>query len=89
MSEKVMSLSRSRELFTRARRTLVGGVNSPVRSFSAVEHEPIIIAASRGAYLEDIDGNIYVDLICCWGAQILGHNNEEVLSALLEQLSRG
>jgi len=34
---------RSREIFERAEKVLVGGVNSPVRAFRSVGGEPLII----------------------------------------------
>ena len=32
----------------------------------------------RGAWLTDVDGNDYVDLICSWGPMLLGHAHPEV-----------
>jgi len=80
---------KSIETFERAKKVLVGGVNSPVRSFRAVNSNPVIISRAKGPYLYDIDGNEYIDLICSWGAQILGHTNEIVENAIKEQLEEG
>ncbi|MGI0054228.1 MAG: glutamate-1-semialdehyde 2,1-aminomutase [Thermoplasmata archaeon] len=63
---------RSRALFRRATRSLVGGVDSPVRSFAAVGGIPVVVARGRGAYLWDVDGRRYVDLVSSWGANLLG-----------------
>jgi glutamate-1-semialdehyde 2,1-aminomutase len=81
--------NKSIETFERAKKVLVGGVNSPVRSFRAVNSNPVIISRAKGPYLYDIDGNEYIDLICSWGAQILGHANEIVENAIKEQLEEG
>lgn len=86
---KTLSLVKSAELFRKAEKILVGGVNSPARAFRAVEHTPIVISRADGPYIYDVDGNRYIDLLCSWGAQILGHNNKEIVSALHEQITNG
>jgi glutamate-1-semialdehyde 2,1-aminomutase len=80
---------RSRELFGRAERVLVGGVNSPVRAFRAVGGEPLIIERGSGAHLYDADGNELLDYVCSWGAMILGHANPAIGEAIAEQARRG
>ncbi|GAB3744088.1 glutamate-1-semialdehyde 2,1-aminomutase [Microlunatus parietis] len=57
-------------------------MNSPVRAFAAVGGTPRFIASAKGAYLTDVDGNDYVDLICSWGPMLLGHAHPEVLAAV-------
>ena len=52
---------------------LVGGVNSPVRSFRAVGGKPLLIQSGMGAVVVDDRGKEYVDFICSWGAMLLGH----------------
>ncbi len=80
---------RSREIFERAERILVGGVNSPVRAFRSVGGEPLIIERGKGQYLYDADGNELLDYVCSWGAMLLGHANPEVTKAIAEQAERG
>ncbi|HUR94960.1 MAG TPA: glutamate-1-semialdehyde 2,1-aminomutase [Gemmatimonadales bacterium] len=79
----------SERLFTAAQRVLPGGVNSPVRAFRGVGGTPRFIARGQGPWLEDVDGNRYVDLVLSWGPLILGHAHPEVLEAVLEAASRG
>jgi len=81
--------SRSEELFDRARRVLPGGVNSPVRAFKSVGGVPRFIRSARGAYLEDADGNRYLDFMGSWGVAILGHDHPEVRDAAARALTRG
>jgi glutamate-1-semialdehyde 2,1-aminomutase len=64
-------------------------VNSPVRAFNAVGGTPRFIAEARGAYLTDVDGREYVDLIGSWGPMLLGHAHREVLAAVYEAVARG
>ena len=75
--------------FARARAVTPGGVNSPVRAFAAVGGTPRFIASGAGAWLRDVDGNEYVDLICSWGPMLLGHAHPEVLAAVGEAVARG
>jgi glutamate-1-semialdehyde 2,1-aminomutase len=80
---------RSREIFERAEKVLVGGVNSPVRAFRSVGGEPLIIERGNGAYLYDADGNALLDYVCSWGAMLLGHANPAVSAAIAGQAQRG
>src|SRR6266446_5645742 len=80
---------RSREIFERAEKVLVGGVNSPVRAFRSVGGEPLIIELGSGAHLYDADGNELLDYVCSWGAMILGHANPAISEAIAEQARRG
>src|SRR5260370_541445 len=80
---------RSREIFERAEKVLVGGVNSPVRAFRSVGGEPLIIERGSGQYLYDADGNELVDYVCSWGAMILGHANRAISEAIADQARRG
>jgi glutamate-1-semialdehyde 2,1-aminomutase len=79
----------SSDWFERAHRVTPGGVNSPVRAFKAVGGTPRFMASGRGAWLRDVDGNEYVDLICSWGPLLLGHAHPEVEAAVIEAVSRG
>jgi len=79
----------SAELFARASAVLPGGVNSPVRAFGAVGGTPVFMASGSGAWLTDVDGNSYVDLVCSWGPMILGHAHPAVISAVREAAGRG
>src|SRR5580658_9111773 len=80
---------RSREIFERGEKILVGGVNSPVRAFRSVGGEPLIIERGSGQYLYDADGNKLLDYVCSWGAMLLGHANPAVTQAIAEQAQRG
>ncbi len=79
----------SEALFARAKAVTPGGVNSPVRAFDAVGGTPRFIRSGRGAWLTDVDGNQYVDLVCSWGALLLGHAHPEVQAAIAAAVARG
>src|SRR5213079_1526675 len=80
---------RSREIFERAEKVLVGGVNSPVRAFRSVGGEPLIIERGSGQHLHDADGNELLDFVCSWGAMIVGHANPAIAEASAHQARRG
>jgi len=80
---------RSREIFERAEKVLVGGVNSPVRAFRSVGGEPLIVERGSGQHLYDADGNELLDYVCSWGAMILGHANPGISEAIADQARRG
>lgn len=81
--------TRSEELFAIAQNLMPGGVNSPVRAFRGVGGTPRFIRSARGATITDVDGNNYIDYVGSWGPMILGHADEEVISALQEVATRG
>lgn len=83
------SRPRSHEIHSIADQVLVGGVNSPVRAFRAVGGEPLVISRAEGAHVFDMDGNVYTDFICSWGALILGHAYPSVVRAVKEQAEQG
>src|SRR5213083_2595709 len=82
-------VTRSGELFDRAKRVLPGGVNSPVRAFRAVGGTPFFVAHAHGSSLADVDGREYVDYVCSWGPLILGHAHPAVLAAVAQAVARG
>ncbi len=83
------AIPRSEALFRRASRSLPGGVNSPVRAFRGVGGTPRFIARGSGAYMEDVDGHRYLDLVLSWGPLILGHAAPGVVRAITEAAQRG
>ncbi len=84
-----MERKRSAELFERAGRHLVGGVNSPVRAFRGVGGKPLFLEHAEGAYVTDVDGNDYIDYVLSWGPLILGHAHNDVVRAIAQQASQG
>ena len=80
-----MALGTRSALFSRARRVIPGGVNSPVRAWRAVgDEDPFFVARGEGAYLIDADGKRYVDWVMSWGALLFGHADPETVEAVRE-----
>lgn len=84
-----MLYKRSSQLFKEAQNYIPGGVNSPVRAFSAVGGTPIFMKEAKGAYLYDEDGRKYIDYINSWGPQILGHAYPPVIEAVIDKTKKG
>ena len=81
-----MSARRSQRLYRQARALFPGGVSSPVRAFAPY---PRFLRGGRGAYVDDIDGNRYVDYCLAFGPMILGHSHPYVVERVRDQLEWG
>src|ERR1700748_1368734 len=79
----------SARLFDEACAVIPGGVNSPVRAFTAVGGTPRFITEARGSWLTDADGRRYVDLVSSWGPMILGHAHPAVVDAVAAAARKG
>ncbi|MBK9340748.1 MAG: glutamate-1-semialdehyde 2,1-aminomutase [Burkholderiaceae bacterium] len=76
-------------LFERAKRSIPGGVNSPVRAFKAVGGTPRFVQRAQGAYFWDANGKQHIDYIGSWGPMILGHGHPAVLEAVQKAVMDG
>jgi glutamate-1-semialdehyde 2,1-aminomutase len=81
--------SESERLFAEAERLMPGGVNSPVRSWSAVGGVPRFLVRGSGARVEDADGISYLDFVGSWGPLVLGHAHPNVIERVREQAGAG
>jgi glutamate-1-semialdehyde 2,1-aminomutase len=77
---------RSQAAIERARRSLPLGVPS---SFQAYDPHPIVAARAQDSWLEDVDGNRYVDFNMGYGALFAGHCHPLVREAITAQLEIG
>ena len=84
-----MQQLKSQELFDQAQRFIPGGVNSPVRSFRAVEGTPPFIARGQGARVWDVDSNEFIDYLGSWGPLALGHAHPAVVEAVQRAAADG
>lgn len=80
----------SASLYDQARAHIVGGVNSPARSFKAVGGgAPVFMNRGQGAYLFDVDGNRYIDYLAAYGPGILGHAHPEIVETITRAAANG
>ena len=76
-------------LWSRALAVTPGGVNSPVRAFGAVGGSPYFVARGSGAYVWDVEGRRYLDMVQSYGAAILGHAHPVVIEAIRKAAGEG
>ena len=79
----------SDKLYAEACKVIPGGVNSPVRAWSAVGGSPLFIQRARGAEVVDADGRVYLDLVGSWGPMVLGHAHPGVVAAIRDRARSG
>ena len=84
-----MQQAKSQKLFEQAQKYIPGGVNSPVRSFRAVQGTPPFISRGQGSRIWDVDGNEYIDYVGSWGPLVLGHAHPAVVEALQKAAEGG
>ena len=85
-----MALGVRSDLYRRALELIPGGVNSPVRAMRAVGlDEPFFVARGDGAYLDDGDGNRYLDWVLSWGPLLFGHADPATVEAVRDAALRG
>ncbi|OUQ85880.1 aspartate aminotransferase family protein [Brevibacillus brevis] len=85
-----MKRERSAQLHEQALDVILGGVNSPSRSFKAVGGgAPVTMERAQGAYFWDVDGNRYIDYLAAYGPIITGHAHPHVTNAICEAATNG
>ena len=84
-----MSFDKSQKLYNKALKFMPGGVNSPVRACRNVGKPPLFIDHAKGDKIYDADGNEFIDYICSWGPNILGHGNDAVIAAVKNACDKG
>ncbi|CAH8768577.1 glutamate-1-semialdehyde 2,1-aminomutase [Paenibacillus dendritiformis] len=81
---------RSAQLYEEALQHIVGGVNSPSRSFKAVGGgAPVFMERAQGAHFWDVDGNRYIDYLAAYGPIITGHAHPHVTEAIVRAARNG
>lgn len=85
-----MNRNQSEHLYQEALKHIVGGVNSPSRSFKAVGGgAPVFMSRAQGAYFWDVDGNKYIDYLAAYGPIITGHAHPHITEAITRAAANG
>ncbi len=84
-----MNTQKSDNIYNEAVNVMPGGVNSPVRAYRNVGRNPLFIEKGKGSKIYDIDGNEYIDYICSWGPNILGHCYPKVIEEVKKACDNG
>ncbi|WP_243388092.1 glutamate-1-semialdehyde 2,1-aminomutase [Bacillus kexueae] len=85
-----MNFTKSEQLHQEALEHIVGGVNSPSRSYKAVGGgAPVVMEKAKGAYFWDVDGNQYIDYLAAYGPIITGHAHPHITKAIQTAAENG
>lgn len=85
-----MQFTNSERLYTEAFKHIVGGVNSPSRSYTAVGGgTPVCMERGEGAYFWDVDGNKYIDYLAAYGPIITGFAHPHITEAIKKAADTG
>jgi glutamate-1-semialdehyde 2,1-aminomutase len=82
MATYITKTTRSYQEMQDAMTVMPGGVTANIKSFDPY---PVVMEKGSGAYLTDVDGNVYVDYLLAYGAMMLGHNHEAIKQAIINQ----
>ena len=90
MAEGKMKMIQSSTFwFREAKKSIPGGVNSPVRAFQSVGGEPFFVKRAHGSRIVDVEEHEYIDFVASYGPLILGHAHPAVVRAIQEQVTHG
>ncbi|CDO04469.1 Glutamate-1-semialdehyde 2,1-aminomutase 1 [Oceanobacillus picturae] len=85
-----MNNTKSQALHEEGLKHIVGGVNSPSRSFKAVGGgAPVYMERGQGANFWDVDGNKYIDYLGAYGPIITGHAHPHIAKAIAHAATTG
>ncbi|PKR84527.1 glutamate-1-semialdehyde 2,1-aminomutase [Heyndrickxia camelliae] len=85
-----MNFTKSEHLHSEALEHIVGGVNSPSRSYKAVGGgSPVAMKKAQGAYFWDVDDNKYIDYLAAYGPIITGHAHPHITEAIKNAAENG
>lgn len=71
------------QMYQKAKKVIPGGVTANIKYFAPY---PIFMERGSGSHLYDVDGNMYIDYLLCYGALILGHGHSGIVEAVQKQL---
>jgi glutamate-1-semialdehyde 2,1-aminomutase len=85
-----MNHTKSEAVHAEALQHIVGGVNSPSRSYKAVGGgSPVAMVRGKGAYFWDVDGNRYIDYLAAYGPIVTGHGHPHIAKAITNAAENG
>lgn len=86
MAEK-LNLTKTNQMYDEAMTLVPGAVAGIRRPYNFVPGEyPIFFDKAKGGNVTDVDGNEYMDMLCAYGPIIIGHCEEEIDNAVIEQI---
>ena len=83
------STPRDSQLRRRAEAVIPGGMYGHQSVAALPDDYPQFFARGAGAYLWDVNGSRYLDLMCAYGPQLFGYAHETIDDAAIERIRRG
>lgn len=77
------------ELRRRAEAVIPGGMYGHQSTAALPDDYPQFFARGAGAYLWDVNGGRYLDLMCAYGPQLFGYAHESIDAAAIERIRQG
>ncbi len=88
MAERLM-LKESERLYHEALDLIPGAILGIRRPYNFVPGEyPVFFESAKGGRVTDVDGNEYIDMLCAYGPIIIGHREEEIDNAVIDQMQK-
>jgi glutamate-1-semialdehyde 2,1-aminomutase len=84
-----MKSSKDHELRRRAEAVIPGGMYGHQSTAALPDDYPQFFARGQGAYLWDVDGTRYLDLMCAYGPQLFGYGHRDIDAAAIERIRAG
>ncbi len=82
-----LNLTKSMKMYEEALELVPGAVAGIRRPYNFVPGEyPIFFDHAKGGKVWDVDGNEYLDFLCAYGPIIIGHREEVIDEAVIEQI---
>ena len=83
-----LNLDNSNRLYEEALKLIPGAILGIRRPYNFVAGEyPIFFETAKGGKVIDVDGNEYLDMLCAYGPIIIGHREEEIDNAVIDQIT--
>ena len=84
-----MGNSQDHSLRERAAAVIPGGMYGHQSTRMMPDGFPQFFARGEGAYLWDVDGNRYLDLMCAFGPNLFGYGDHAIDAAYVDQMKQG
>ncbi|MFW9897482.1 MAG: aspartate aminotransferase family protein [Candidatus Thorarchaeota archaeon] len=82
-----LNLDKSNNLYSEALELIPGAILGIRRPYNFVVGEyPIFFETAKGGKVVDVDGNEFIDMLCAYGPIIIGHREEEIDNAVIDQI---
>jgi len=84
------NFKRSKEIYQDALDLIPGGTTgSRHPDFFIRNSYPIYLSSGKGSHIFDVDGNEYIDWLCSYGPNVLGHGHPRITDLAMREIEKG